>query len=151
MDDILDCVARREEIGGDACGFVITERFLLADQAVETGFEIAHRDAQRRDRVLVHGSERGLDAVETVHRHSLAVAEIFDFVIGRTRDEIGRRSPHDEKPGLEIAAGVGHFGVAVNRLKGAADLDVARQVGDAVGEKADNRNDTEHDNAGAHR
>ena len=85
------------------------------------------------------------------HRHRLAVAEIFDFVIGRTRDEIGRRSPHDEKPGLEIAAGVGHFGVAVNRLKGAADLDVARQVGDAVGEKADNRNDAEHDNAGAHR
>ena len=47
--------------------------------------------------VLVRGGERGLDAVEAGHRHSLAVVEILDLVIGRMRDEIGRRSAHDRE------------------------------------------------------
>ena len=67
------------------------------------------------------------------------------------RDEIGRRGAHDEKPGLEIAAGVGHFGIAMHRLEGVADFGVAGQIGDAVGEKADHGNNAEHYDAGAHR
>ena len=56
-----------------------------------------------------------------------------------------------EKPGFEIAAGVGHFGIAMHRLEGVADFGVAGQIGDAVGEKADYGNNAEHHDAGADR
>ncbi len=74
-----------------------------------------------------------------IHRHRLAAVEVLDLGVGRTRDEIGRRGAHDQEPGFEIAAGVGHVGIAMHRLEGVADFGVAGQIGDAVGEKADDR------------
>ena len=151
LDDVLDRVAGGDEIGGHALGFVVAERFLLADEAVEARLEVAHRDAQRHDGILLRDRQRSLDAVEASHRHRLAVVEILDLGIGRPRDEVGRRGAHNEEPGLEIAAGVGHFGVAMHGLEGVADVEVAGYVSEAIGEEADNRNDAEHDDAGAYR
>ena len=53
------------------------------------------------------------------------------------RDEVGGRGAHGQKPGLEIAAGVGDLGIAVHAVEGVADFGVAGQEGDAVGEKTD--------------
>ena len=147
MDDVLDRVACGNEIGGDAFGLVVAERFLLVDQAVEAGFEVAHGDAQGQDRVPIRRGERGLDAVEADHRHRLAAIEVLDLGIGWTRHEIGRRGAHDEEAGFEVAAGIRHLGIAVYRLEGLTDLGVAGQKGDAVGEKAHNGNHAEHDDA----
>ncbi len=151
MDDVLDRVAGGDETGGDALGLTVAQRFLLADQAVEAGFEVAHGDAQRQDRVLVRRGERGLNAVEAGHCHRLAAVEVLDLGVGRMRDEISRRRAHDEETGFEIATGVRHFGIAMHRLEGVTDLGVTGQISDAVGEKADHRNDAEQDDAGADR
>ena len=148
---LLHRAARRVELGGDALGVVVAERFLLVDQAFEAGLEVAHGDAQRRDHVLCGGAERGGDAVERFHRQLLAVGEIRNLLVGRPRDIFGRRRAHDQEAGLEIAAGIRHPGVALHAVEGAADFGVADHKRDAVGEKSDHRNDAEHDDAGANR
>ncbi len=56
------------------------------------------------------------------------------------RGEISRCGAHDKETGLEIAAGVGHFGIAMHGFEGAADVGVAAQISDADGEEADDRN-----------
>ncbi len=148
MDDVLDRVACGDQAGSYTFRFVVAQRFLLVDQAVEAGFEVTHGDAQRHDRVLIGGGERGLDAVEAGHRHRLAVAEVLDLGVGRMRDEIGGCGAHDEEPGLEVAAGICHLGIAMHRLESVTDFGIAGQIGDAVGEKAHHGDDAEHDDAG---
>ncbi len=87
----------------------------------------------------------------TADGHALALVEILDLGIGGMGDEFGRRGAHHQQAGLEVAAGVGNHGIAVHAIEGVADLGIAADEGEAVGEEADHRNDAEPDNAGADR
>lgn len=151
MDDFLDQVVRRDQIGGNALHVGEAERFLFMNEAGKAGLEVAYGRAQRRDHVSFGFRKRRLNAVERAHRHVPAVFEVLDLGIGGVRDKLDGCRAHHQEAGLEVAAGVRHHGVAVHAVEVFADFAVAGEEGEAVGEKADDRNDVQHDYAGADR
>ncbi len=151
MDAAFDRIAGGNEIGRLALGLIEAERALLVHQAVKTGFEVADGDAQRGDHVLRRRCERGLDAVERLHRQILPDGETIDCVIGGVRDKGRGCGAHLQQSALEIVAGAGDSGPGLDALEGAADLQISRLEGDGVGQKSDERNEAERDDASAHR
>ena len=151
VDDVLDRGAGGDQVGGRAFAFAEAERALGIHQAVEAGFQVANGDAQRRDHVLLRRDERRLDTVERLHRQLLRLVEGFDLAVGGVCGECHGGEPHRQEPALEIARGLDHGIVAAHAVEGAADFDVARHVGEPIGEKADDRHDAERGNAGANR
>ena len=151
VDDALDRGAGGDQIGGRALGFVEAERALGIDQAFEAGFQVANGDAQRRDRILLRRHQRGFDTVERFHRQLLRPVEGFDVGVGGMRRECHGGEPHFQEPAFKIARGVHHGVVAAHAVEGAADLDIARHVGEPIGEEADDRDDAKGCDAGAYR
>ena len=151
MDDRLDRVAGRAELGGQAIGFLEAEHSLLAHDAGEPGAEVLHRDAQRRNRVLSRRGEGGLDAVEALQRQLLPPGKVADLLLRGTGDELRGGDAHHQEPGFEIAARVGQFGISMHALEGAADLVVPAHEGDADGEQSAHRNEAKDNDAGANR
>ena len=151
MDAAFDRVAGGNEIGRLALGLIEAEGALLAHQAVETGFEVADGDAQRGDHVLLRRCECGLDAIERSHRQILTRGEAFDRPVGGVRDERGGCGTHLQQPALKIVGGARDLGLGLHALEGAADLRISGLEGGGVGQKSDERNETKHDDASAHR
>jgi len=117
VDAVLNRVAGSDEIRSRAFGLIEAKRSLFVHKAVETRFQVAHRDAQWSDHVLRRRGECGFDTVERSARQILSVGETFHLAFGRACDESRCSGAHLQQPGFEIVARAGDPGLGLHALE----------------------------------
>ena len=134
----------------DALGIVETDLFLRLHHLLENGLRFEIDKAQMRqepERVFLGIL---LDAIETAQRKLAAVIEGLDMGRPRLTREIAGADAHAVERVLEIAAGVFQRSGRLDALERVVDFGFAGGECDAVGQKADQRHERDHDDAHAH-
>lgn len=148
VDGVLDGVAGIAQIIAQTVTFGETKQALLSHQHVEILFQAGKRLTQRIDVGGVHVGARIFDGVQAVVGQFLRLVEHIDQRAVRTDGEILGCDAHDGDCDLEFAARLGELMRTVDRREGPGDLVLAGDVGDAVGDEADHRDQRQNDNAG---
>ena len=94
---------------------------------------------------------RGLDRVEALRYLCAGGLESGDRFLVRVGDEIPNPHPHGRESGLESFACVGQVGRVLGAAEGAGDIGLTGRERNAIGQKADQRNDRDRDDAAANR
>ena len=103
------------------------------------------------DLVALRGVDRGGDRVEALGGELVAGPEGGDLLVGGLRHEILGSHLHARQGGLNFAARIGEHRRARDALEGVPDLGLAAGEGQAVGQKADDRDHRDGGDAAAHR
>ena len=145
MDDALDRGGGPVHAVTDAFGFGESEDRLALHQLIELRGDFIELALERADILPLLRADGVVDDVEGAQRRSVRGFELRNQVFVRRRGKVARARAHRVHRGAEFAAGFGHIARLRGGVKRTLDFVLPHHEHDAVDQKADHRNGSQHD------
>ena len=151
VDDTLDGIAGDVQIAAQAGRIVEAKGFLRTHQFIEVFPQRHHVVAHADDIFGAVLIDRCRNGIETLERKRVGLLETHHQIVVWVDAEIFDDDAHRRDRAFKVAAGVGERVGLCNSSECAADIVFARDIGQAVGKKACNRDEGQDNDARSHR